>query len=300
MEQRTSQSHLLDELVQAGKISQEDADGVRFAPKWDISVRELVTYLGALIIAVGVLRLLAFAFEDASKWTMMSAAYVLAIALAVGAWKLKEHKGLQGRISEVLELGALLAALLGSIVPLDATNMKSQVIAMILTAIATTWGVVRLSISAFSGSAALCVGLPGFAIALGSLIDDSSPRYFAALFVIAGFALLWISGKQLGFAALESAVGSLCIVIGSITFGVSFNGDATWFPIIAGAALFAVGSIRIAPENLVAGALCVIVGIVMTVTEFIGSELAQSLVIIASGVAVLLVLGAQIRRRVTE
>jgi hypothetical protein len=61
-----------------------------------------------------------------------------------------------------------------------------------------------------------------------------------------------------------------------------------------------VGSTRIAPENLVAGALCVIVGIVMTVTEFIDNELVQSLVIISSGLAVLLVLGAQIRRRVTE
>jgi hypothetical protein len=300
VEQRKSQSHLLNELVQSGKISHEEADGVKSAPRWDISVRELVTYLGALIIAVGVLRLLAFAFEDASKWTMMSAAYVLAIALGVGAWKSTAHKGVQGRLSEVLELGALLAGLLGSIVPLDATNMKSQVIGIILTVIATTWGVVRLSSSAFSGSVALCVGLPGFAIALGSLIDDSNPRYFAALFVVAGFVLLWISGKQRGLAPLESAVGSLCIVIGSITFGTSFNGDATWFPIIAGAALFAVGSTRIAPENLVAGALCVIVGIVMTVTEFIDNELVQSLVIISSGVAVLLVLGAQMRRRVTE
>jgi hypothetical protein len=300
MEQRKSQSHLLDELVQSGKISHEEADGVKSAPRWDISVRELVTYLGALIIAVGVLRLLAFAFEDASKWTMMSAAYVLAVALGVGAWKLMPQKGLRGRVSEVLELGALLAGLLGSIVPLDATNMKSQVIGIILTVIATTWGVMRLSNSAFSGSTALCAGLPGFAIALGALISGSSTRYFAALFVAAGFALLWIAGKKIGLAPLESAVGSLCIVIGSITFGVSFSGDATWFPIIAGAALFAVGSTRIAPENLVAGALCVIVGIVMTVTEFIDNELVQSLVIIASGVAVLLVLGAQIRRRVTE
>ncbi len=101
----------------------------------------------------------------------------------------------------------------------------------------------------------------------------------------------------MGLAPLESAAGSLCIVIGSITFGTSFNGDTTWFPIISGAILFAIGTTRIAPENLVAGALCVIVGIVMTVNEFIDSELVQSLVVIASGVAVLLVLGAQMRRR---
>lgn len=297
MEQRKSQSELLNELVMAGKISQEDADDVKFAPLWAVSVRELVTYLGALIIAVGFFRLLAFAFEDASKWTIMSAAYVLAVILAAGAWRLSGHQGVQGRLSEVLELGAMLAALLGSIVPLDATNLKPQGVAMILTAIATGWGVLRLDNSTFSGTVALCVGLPGFSIALGSLIDDNSPRYFAALFVVAGSILIWLSMQEIGLAPLESAAGSLCIVIGSITLGASFNGDATWFPIISGAALFAVGATRIAPENLVAGALCVIVGIVITVDEFIDSELLQSLVVIASGVAVLLVLGAQMRRR---
>jgi hypothetical protein len=297
VEQRKSQGQLLDELVSAGKISREESDDVRFAPMWAISVRELVTYLGALIIVVGFLRLLAFAFGDASKWTIMSAAYVLALVLAAGAWKLSGHSGVQGRLSEVLELGALLAALLGSIVPLDATNLRPQGTAMILTAIATGWGVLRLSNSTFAGSAAVCAGLPGFAIALGSLIDDNSPRYFAVLFVVAGSMLIWLAIKQLGLAPLESAAGSLCIVIGSITLGASFSGNAPWFPIITGAALFAVGATRIAPENLVAGALCVIVGIVMTVDKFINSELVQSLVVIASGVAVLLVLGAQMRRR---
>jgi hypothetical protein len=297
MEQRKSQGQLLDELVSSGKISREESDDVRFAPKWSVSVRELVTYLGALIVAVGLLRLVAFAFEDASKWTIMSAAYVLAVALAAGAWKLSRHSGVRGRLSEVLELGALLAALLGSIVPLDATNLRPQGTAMILTAIATGWGVMRLSNSTFAGTAAVSVGLPGFAIALGSLIDDNSPRYFAALFVVAGSMLIWLAIKKLGLASLESAVGSLCIVIGSITLGASFSGNSPWFPIITGAALFAVGATRIAPENLVAGALCVIVGIIMTVDKFIDSELVQSLVVIASGVAVLLVLGAQMRRR---
>ena len=297
MKQRKSQTELLHELVVAGKISEEDADDVKSAPLWAVSTRELVTYLGVLIITVGFFRFIASAFEDASKWTIMSAAYVLAVILAMGAWRLSGHQGVQGRLSEVLELGAMLAALLGSIVPLDATDLKPQGIGMILTAIAAGWGVLRLENSTFSGTVALCAGLPGFAIALGALIDEDSPRYFAALFVLAGTILIWLSIKEMGLAPLESAAGSLCIVIGSITLGSSFNGDATWFPILAGAVLFAVGATRIAPENLVAGALCVIVGIVITVDEFIESELVQSLVVIASGVAVLLVLGAQMRRR---
>jgi hypothetical protein len=300
MEQRKSQKELINKLVTDGKISQDKADEIFFAPMWSLSARELVTYLGSLIIAVGFLRLLAFAFEDASKWSVMTAAYVLALVLAISAWKLSGHSGVRGRLSEVLELGAVTAALLASIVPLDAVELKSQIIGMILAALATGWGVCRLTQSSFSGTTALSAGLPGFAISLGALIDDNDARYVSVLLVIAGAFLIWVAIQQLGFPQMASTAGSLSVVIGSIALGSSFNNNTTWFPILAGAVLFGVGATQIAPESLVSGALCVIVGIVMTVTEFVDSELIQSLVIIGSGVVVLLVLGAQMRRRTTK
>jgi membrane protein implicated in regulation of membrane protease activity len=71
-------------------------------------------------------------------------------------------------------------------------------------------------------------------------------------------------------------------------------------PIIAGAILFAAGTIVLAPEMLVAGAFCVVAGVVMTVMEWINNEMAQGLVIIATGLVVLGVLSAQMRRAVNR
>jgi hypothetical protein len=54
MEQDRTQRQLLDDLVTHGVITADQADNISYAPRWSFSVRELVTYLASLIIAVGV------------------------------------------------------------------------------------------------------------------------------------------------------------------------------------------------------------------------------------------------------
>jgi Flp pilus assembly protein TadB len=67
-------------------------------------------------------------------------------------------------------------------------------------------------------------------------------------------------------------------------------------PFGIGAALFALGSRERSPENLVAGAFGVIVGVIMTVVYWLPGNILQGLAIIACGVALLLVLRTQLAR----
>ncbi|MEY3655831.1 MAG: hypothetical protein RL114_189, partial [Actinomycetota bacterium] len=67
-------------------------------------------------------------------------------------------------------------------------------------------------------------------------------------------------------------------------------------PIITGIALFAFGTKLLAPELLIAGAFCIVTGIVMTVTRWVNNDMAQGLVIIGTGVVMLIVLSAQMKR----
>jgi hypothetical protein len=67
-------------------------------------------------------------------------------------------------------------------------------------------------------------------------------------------------------------------------------------PIGIGTALFVLGSRELAPENLVAGSLAIIVGVIMTVVYWLPGNILQGLAIIGCGVVLLLVLRKQLAR----
>ena len=103
--------------------------------------------------------------------------------------------------------------------------------------------------------------------------------------------------RKIGFALLPRASGSLLIVIGSITLANVFSmGFSGLIPIGIGTALFALGSRERSPENLLTGALGIIVGVIMTIVYWIPGNLLQGLAIIGCGVVMLLVLRKQLAR----
>ena len=110
-----------------------------------------------------------------------------------------------------------------------------------------------------------------------------------------GFFLVYMGTRKIGSEYFTRAVGSLFVVIGSITLGADLaNGRV--IPIVTGIALYALGIKLLAPEMLVAGAICIVVGIVMTVTRWISNDMAQGLVIIGTGVVMLAVLSVQMKK----
>ena len=54
MEQRKSQNEILQQLVSDGHLTSERADEIAQAPTLAFSVRELVSYLAAILITIGV------------------------------------------------------------------------------------------------------------------------------------------------------------------------------------------------------------------------------------------------------
>jgi hypothetical protein len=299
MEQDRTQRQLLDDLVTHGVITTDQADNISYAPRWSFSVRELVTYLASLIIAVGVIRLLALAFDDASVGTIATALYVVAIAAGVASWKLSSGSEIMKRFAEVLELGALGAAAGATGIVLDQADMKSEWIGVLLTGAAAVWGVSRCTRSRFSGTAAMSIGTIGFSLALSSLINSDSQILGGTFILVAASSLVLVGNQRIGSQQIARAVGSLFVIIGSMNIGSAEDWTRP-APIIAGAILFAAGTIVLAPEMLVAGAFCVVAGVVMTVMEWINNEMAQGLVIIATGLVVLGVLSAQMRRAVNR
>jgi hypothetical protein len=178
---------------------------------------------------------------------------------------------------------------------LSNTELRGEVIGLMLTGASLLWGLYRCRTTRFAGTVALCAGANGVALSLGALIDSDRARPAGVLMVLSGLFLVFAGTQKIGAQYFARAVGSLFVVIGSITLSTNFSNGRV-IPIVTGIILFTAGTKFLSSEMLVAGAFCIVIGIVMSVNRWVDNEMAQGLVIIGAGVVMLLVLTAQMKR----
>jgi hypothetical protein len=299
MEQQKTHQELLDQLVLSQNISKEQADDLAFAPRFSFSVRELITYLAGLIIAVGVIRIISVAFENASKGAIIIALYLVSALCAFASQKLGTKSTLLNRFAEVLELGSLGAALGATGVALDAGNLDEKWIAVILSGAAVAWGGYRCMRTQFAGTVVLTGGIPALAISLSQFFNQDNASVSGTVTLIAGVLLVTLGVQRVHASFLPRAFGAMWVFSGSMMLGNNISAGQP-LPILTGAALFAAGSALLAPELLLVGAVCIVSGIVMSVSEWVHNEMAQGFVIVAAGLVVLLVLRTQMRKAISQ
>ncbi len=300
MEQRKSQDEVLKQFVVDGYLTSEQADEVATAPILNFSARELVSYLAAILITIGVGFMVAGLVVNVPKAGIAVLLYVIAAALAYFSRKFSSATNEKQRAGEVLEIASVLAIAVASGILLDMTSMRSEWYACMLAVAAGTWGTVRASRSQFSGAVVASVSVPIVIMSSSSLMNlngDDNRLVVGLMLLVGGAGLIYMGMRKIGFAFLPRASGSLLIVISSITLANVFSmGFGGLIPIGIGAALFALGSRERAPEELVAGAFAIIVGLIMTVVYWIPGNILQGLAIIGCGVVLLLVLRKQLAR----
>lgn len=300
MEQMKTRHELLEDLVAQGVLSRETSQSIELAPKWSVSIRELISYLASIIIAVGVVRILAIAFEDASEGAISAALYVVSVGTGIASWKLSAGSTIRQRFAEVLELGSLGSFVGATAIVLNQVDeLKSPWIGVILSAIATLWGVYRCWNTNFAGTAAVVIGIPALGGSIGAVTDSDATWAMSAFTLIPGIVLLFLGTRAIGAPLLARAGGALFYVIGTMPLGADLS-YGKFIPIVLGAVLFGVGSLFLAPEMLIAGAFLIVAGIVMSVVRWVNNDLAQGLVIIATGLAMLGVLSVQMKRAVSR
>lgn len=299
MEQEKTQHQILEQLVIEQKLTQQLADDIYYAPRFSFSIRELVSYLAGLIIAVGVIRVIAVAFEDASQLTISVVLYIVSAMVGVLSWQFSKKSEVLQRFGEILELGSLGSFVGASALALNEADMRGEWIGILLSSVAIAWGLFRMPSTRFAGTVAFVAGVPALATAIATLIDEDNPRWGGVFTLISGAILVTVGLRSIHAPYVARAVGALTTFIGSMMLASELN-NAEMLPIFTGALLFALGSLFLAPELLLAGSIAVVSGIVMTTTEYIDNDLAQGLVIIATGLAVLGVLSVQMRRAIKQ
>jgi len=296
VEQRKTQRELLDELVGTGRLSADDARGISGAPLWTFSVRELVGYLAGLIIATGALLVVGVVFADASKWAVVTALYAITVVAGLVGVQLHSRGSWQERLAEVLEAAAIGSAIGATGIVLDHVEMRGAWIGLVLSGAAGAWGLARTARSRFIGTVVMSVALPAFAIVVAALIDENSDWLRGVTMLVAAGVLLAAGNLPIGSSFVARAIGSVYVIAGSAALGSGLDSPAHLIPIVTGALLFSAATTILAPEMLIAGAVCVVTGVVMTVSAWIEGDLARGLVIVATGLVMLVAIRWQMRR----
>jgi hypothetical protein len=300
MEQRKSQDEVLKQFVSDGHLTSEQADEIAHAPTLAFSARELVSYLAAILITIGVGFMVAGLVVNVPQAGIAVLLYVVAVVVGYFSRKLSSTTKEKQRLGDVLEIAGVLAAVVASGILLDMTSMRSEFYACALSIATGTWGAVRASRTQFSGAVLMTASVPVAIMSSTSIMSlngDDNLIVISLLLMAGGLGLIYMGMRPIGFGLLPRSVGSLLIVIGSITFVDVFpSGVGGLIPLGVGAALFTLGSRERSPENLLAGALGVIVGVIMTVVYWLPGNLLQGLAIISCGVGLLLVLRKQLAR----
>jgi hypothetical protein len=300
MEQRKSQDEVLKQFVSDGHLTSEQADEIAKAPILAVTARELVSYLAAILITIGVGFMVAGLVVNVPQAGIAALLYVVAAALAYFSHKFSSATSEKQRVGEVLEIASVLAIAVASGILLDMTSMRSEFFVLVLAIAAGAWGSMRASRSQFSGSLLMTASVPIAIMSSSSLMNlngDNNRLVVGLMLLTGGAGLIYMGMRNIGFAFLSRACGSLLIVIGSITLaGVFSNGFGSLIPIGVGATLFTLGSRERAPEHLLGGAFGIIVGVIINVVYWLPGTILQGLAIIGCGVALLLVLRKQLAR----
>jgi hypothetical protein len=300
MKQRKSLTHTLNDLVKAGVLSSEQSEDIAHAPRWSYTPRELLSYLAALIITVGVIRTVAAALVDVSETAIATLLYLLALVTGAVSVRLRGKSDIQSRVSEILEIATTLSAAIATGIVCNVADFEMKWSVAVIALVAIGWGLFRSNKSEIVGAILISAGVPTFIVSFAAGLDENNGRLLGLLMVVGGSLLIFQGTRVMGFAFAPRAAGSLYVLIGAMTLGSDFGGVGRAIPLVIGAVLFGVGIQRLAPEMLLAGAFCVLAGLLSIVFETIDNDIAQGLAIVASGLVVLVVLGAQMKRAVSR
>lgn len=286
---REALSDVIADLESKGSLSGDDAARLRSAPVWWISAPEVLSYLGALIVAQGLLVVLGVVVEDLTPRAVSVGLAVLGTAAAAGAWPLRSKGPRLERVSDflvVLATGSLAGAV-GITIALAGPSNESST--MVASGLALATGLATLRRTRFSGTLTTVVALQVFLVSLIVLLDVSE-YYGPLLFLASGALLLWLGTTRIGFAFGARLAGAVSATGAMIAFAaIHDNLAAALVALAATVVLLAAGLRRKVLEVAVVAGFGTVAQVGMVSNQvFPSSTLAQGLAVTVCGLAVVI------------
>lgn len=293
---RTTQQTVLTELVDAGRITQAEAESIGSAPRFSLPVREIVSYLAGLIVLVGVIRLIAAVLEDASEIAIASVLYIVALGAGGLSWRLRSRTGAWGRFAEVLELAALAAGGLAIALTLLDRNVSDEWSALVPAALVAVWGVVRILSSQFVSALSLPLSVMVVAGQVASLVDWHEELGSIPI-MVGGATLIGLGLTRMRLAFIVRAIGAVAILGSSTALSAERDGVDGLLPgLILGVAIFALGAIRMWIDLILPGGVLVVLAVSIFIFRHIDNDVLEGVLVVLIGLAVLAATTLVVRR----
>jgi hypothetical protein len=286
MDQAT-QHQVLARLISQGQLSKSEAREIESAPKFWIPAREIISYLGGLIVLIGVVRLFIVVFKDASLLSIVGALYATSFGAAFGAWKAQQNDGALYRLGEVLELVTIATFVVASGLWINELNLSQGWPTLLAAGVVIPWSIFRMRTAEFVSIVAFPVSLSVFAVSLGVIVGIREEGT-ALPMMLAGLLIVLAGAQDISSPRFMRAVGAIVVLMGGPSWVASRDGLDGLIPVLAiGVLLFAVGAARMWIEVIPTASLVIVITLINFVIRHVDSEVLQGLIIVAVGLGVL-------------
>jgi uncharacterized membrane protein len=290
---RRSFGEKLDRLVIDGRLTRTEADELELAPRVFIPLREVIGYLGGLIVLVGGVWTTSAALEAASPMSTAVLLYIAgAIVMTLALW-MQTHFGRKenilgrrgGEVVELLGTAALVAAV--AITLNELLTIRAEHLALWVAVPGLLWSFVRLGRSMFASTISACAAWIAVVAASVSLLDTGD-TWSAVIFTLGGLVLFSFSLSKPPFSFAPSAAGVLMMIFSSN--GINGTDSSVWltlFPLAVAGLLFLCGAAGARIEVLLVSGVAVTVDVGIIAARTTDSDLVSGLVVTAIGALML-------------
>lgn len=283
-----TQHELLGRFVREGRLSESDVKNIEEAPKFWLPAREVVSYLGGAIILVGVVRLLIVIFEDASKMSIVAALYLGAVLTGYLALLTQRRTGPWHRFGELMELVTLGSAATATGLWLGESDMATEWSVFISAALVFPWSLFRIRQAEFASLISFPASLMVMAGSLGEILDIRDETS-ALPFLVAGLMVVLAGTQDISSPRFMRAIGGMVVLMSGPGWSSGRDGFEGVVPVVViGAILFGLGATRMWLELIPTSSLVIMISTINFIMRRVENEVAQALLIVATGLVVLL------------
>jgi len=294
---RLSQSDVLEQLVRTGRLTDAEADLIDKAPRFSLPTREIVGYLGGLLVLVGAARLVIAVFEDASRLSIAASLYLVALLAGYTATLTQKRSGAWHRFGEVLELVTLGAAAAASGLMLRELELSGEWSALIPAALVVGWSLLRLRTAEFAAVVAFPVGSMVVAGTVAALLE-AKDEMSALPFLIVGMVVVLVGTRDISSPAMLRAIGGLIVLMAGPGWSAGREGLEGVLPVVViGGIIFAIGAGRMWLELIPTSSLVIVISVVNFIVRKVDNEVLQGVAIVATGLTVLVGATSVYRKR---
>jgi hypothetical protein len=300
LKQNTSFDSRLDDLVAAGKITEEQAVELAEAPRWILPTGEILGYLGGLVLAVGLVWTLVAALQDASPMSIAALLYIAGAAILLIAGFLQREGDVARRAGEVLELAGVVAWVAAVAITLHESDVRTEYAILNIAVPVTIYGFLRRTRAEFSGTIMLTAGWLFVVGAVNGLLDTTD-AWSASMFLGGGVVLFVVAHTPMNFDFAPRSVGVITMIIASNGIsGILDTIAAGLVPLIVCATLFAYAAISLRYEILLAAGIGFTVAVGILSSRVVDSDVVSGLIVTATGAVLVGVAVSLMRTHRTE